>query len=626
MLGLRRTLSLVALSTAACGGAAKPAKAPAKAPVAVVEPAPEAPDLSPVAAPAGLIGVGRLARPLALGENVARWAGLPVSLRQMLPERLKDLDGAIAWDAPVEFAAVLSEKMSRDPVGAVITVGVTSERAALDVAEARGFAVEKLSPGIYSVQTGSAHCALAPALGSAKTRFVCGSRRSALEELLPYATRGLPNEKLGTHDLELEFRAQPVRDRFGAQLGSARLLAGFVVRQFALDDQRFDRAFSDATYATADELVALVQELDTLHLQGSVDDTKREISLELAVRFNGKKSWVANLFAQSQKQSGPAPEAFWKLPADSTSGGYTYGLGPQPFEGIRASLTEVADAFLEYEKVGKAARDRGRRAIEAYFLASTGSRVMGDGTSTDVASAKPGEGSFMLSRVETPAAKLKEALPDLHGLINDPSFRKMLARRTRLEEKVLPTAKLAALTGAGVPAGTRALTITLKPELKGRLQKMMTRGKEEASESGAPVTYVIAVVPDGTGSLVGVAGTPKELALRLGDYLKSKGPTLAEQKELAELRTLNVNAGQFTTLLGLYSRFLEPAPAEIGKLSSTLPNRGRAPILGTFVAEDTGPVTARIRFRVPSGVFEDLPAALPALLSSKAASGVLEKR
>jgi hypothetical protein len=626
MLGLRRTLSLVALSTAACGGAAKPASAPAAAPVASVAPAPDAPDLSPVAAPAGLVGVGRLSRPLALGENVARWAGLPVSLRQMLPEKFKDLDSAIAWDAPVEFAVVLSEKMGRDPVGAVITIGVTSERAALDAAQARGFAVERLSGGIHSVDSGSTHCALAPALGSAKTRLVCGSRRSALNELLPYATRGLPNEKLGTHDLEVQFRAQPVRDRFGQQLGSARLLAGMLVRQFALDDQRFDRAFSDATYATADELVALIQELDTLHLQGSLDDSKREISLELALRFNGKKSWAANLFAESQKQSGPAPAAFWKLPADSISGGYSHGLGAAPFEGMHASVAEIADAFLEYEKVGKPARDRARRVLDAYFLATTGSRVTGEGSSSDAATAKPGEAGFMLSRVDAPAAKLREVLPDLQGLINDPGFRKLLARRTRMEEKLLPTAKLAPLQGAGVPAGTRALTITVRPELKARIQKMLTRGKEETSEAGVPLTHVIAIIPDEAGAVIGVAGTQKELALRLGAYASGKGPTLTEQKELAELRGLNVNAAQFTTLLSLYSRFLDPAPAEVGKLSSTLPNRGRAPILGTYVAEGTGPVTARIRFRVPSGVFEDLPAALPALMSSKAASGALEKR
>jgi hypothetical protein len=627
MLGLRRTLSLVVLSTAACGGAGKPASTPAAAPVAsAVAPVPDAPDLSPVAAPAGLVGVGRLTRPLALGENVARWAGLPVSLRQLLPEKLKDLDSAIAWDAPVEFAVVLSDKTSRDPLGAVITVGVTSERAALDVAQARGFAVERLSGGIYSVETGAAHCALAPALGSVKTRFVCGSRRSALHELLPYATRGLPNEKLGSHDLEVEFRAQPVRDRFGQQLGSARLLAGMLVRQFALDDQRFDRAFSDAAYATADELVALVQELDTLHLQGSLDDTKREISLELTLRFNAKKSWVANLFAESQKHNGPAPAAFWKLPADSTSGGYAYGLGAAPFDAMQASLAEITDAFLEYEKVGKATRERARRVLDAYFLATVGSRVTGEGTSSDVSSAKPGEGSFMLSRLDAPAAKLREALSDLHGLINDPSFRKLLARRTRLEEKLLPTAKFAPLNGAGVPAGTRALTITLRPELKARMQKMLMRGKDESSEAGVPLTHVIAIIPDETGSVVGMAGTQKELALRLGGFATGKGPTLAEQKELAELRSLNVNAAQFTTLLSLYSRFLDPAPAEVGKLSSTLPNRGRAPILGTYAAEAAGPVTGRIRFRVPSGVFEDLPAALPALMSSKAASGVLEKR
>src|SRR5262245_48061987 len=99
----------LALTCAACGGAATPPPQGPATPPPASKPAPlvETPDLSPVPAPAGLFVVGRINRPTTLTDTVARWAGLPVGLRQVLPLSGKDLDAAIAWDAPIELAVTV---------------------------------------------------------------------------------------------------------------------------------------------------------------------------------------------------------------------------------------------------------------------------------------------------------------------------------------------------------------------------------------------------------------------------------------------------------------------------------------------------------------------------------------
>ncbi|HTQ06306.1 MAG TPA: hypothetical protein VMI54_20730, partial [Polyangiaceae bacterium] len=216
-----------------CGSAPqKPAEQPH--PPVVPKPAPvvETADLSPVAAPSGLFVVGRLKRPTALADTLAHWAGVPLGLRDVLPLAAKDLDDALLWDAPVELAVVAAPTGHRGAVETSVSLGLTGTEQALAAAKRAGYEVKRLGPEIYAV-AGIPHvsCAIAPAVGSAAARLVCAHRAAELDDLLPYMTRGLPNEPLGQRDLELELRMEPLRQRFASEIGSARLFAGFVVRE-----------------------------------------------------------------------------------------------------------------------------------------------------------------------------------------------------------------------------------------------------------------------------------------------------------------------------------------------------------------------------------------------------------
>ena len=129
----------LALTCAACGGAATPPPQQPATPAPATKPAPlvETPDLSPVPAPGGLFVVGRINRPTTLADTVARWAGLPVGLRQVLPLAGKDLDAAIAWDAPIELAVTVPPE-GKHSVRAAFSLGLTGTGPAVSLARQQG--------------------------------------------------------------------------------------------------------------------------------------------------------------------------------------------------------------------------------------------------------------------------------------------------------------------------------------------------------------------------------------------------------------------------------------------------------------------------------------------------------
>jgi hypothetical protein len=608
MAGKRRSAVWLGFAVLGCA-AEKPAPVVPKS----VEPAPtaeiaaETPDLSPVATPSGVFAVGRLSRALELSDTILGWAGLPVGLREILPERTRDLDRAVAWDAPLEFALVLSGSSTKNPVQAFVSVGLRSVEAAKQVATERGYEIERLAPGVYTVGAiKGASCAIAPALGSASARLVCASRRSELEEVVPYATRGLPNERFGDHDLDFELRFEPVRQKFGGMLSKARLFAGFLIPRVAIDVPRFDSALSDATYGLADEAIALVGDLDVLRAEGTLKRDKQEIELDVALRFRQKNSFTAGLVEASAGRAGPAPAAFFRMPADATSGGFSYNVEPARWEGVRRVVGELVDAYLEHAKVRPQLRQNARQLNETLFELSHPGTVFADGSSAGPAGSTAS--GWSVFRSEMPVAKARPALAQLHALLSDRTLRAALAKRLETNEKALPTARLGRLTGAGIPAGTQVVTVGVPSDFRKQVGDQV--GLDIASSLTPGREYAIAIVADQNGSLIGVAPTEKELAALLGPIVTGKGKTFADRPELAPLREIKASGARFTTVASL-AQELGASQTELTRALSTLPNHGRQPIVMRFEAETAPALVGKVRVTVPSGVFADLPGLLP---------------
>jgi hypothetical protein len=610
---------VLALALLGCGGSSQTAPARVPPPAAVkAEPVVETADMTPVARPPNVFVTGRIKRPTALADTVAHWAGLPLGLRDVLPFAAKDLDSVLLWDAPLELCVALAPGGSRSVVEGGFSLGLTGTEQALRAARAQGYEVKRLAPETYEVG-GTRHlsCAIAPALGSAPARLVCAHRSSELDDVLPYMTRGLPNEPLGQKDLELKLMVEPLRQSFATQLGSARLFAGFLVRQLQLDAPRFDTALSDAAYTVADELVALVRDADSVRVEASVDDQKRQVDLELALTLADKKSWIAGVMAERSERVGPAPEQFFALPADAALASYETTRDPRLLEKLGTGLAELTDSYLEQQKIAKATRERVGRLLGLYF-GWDGAMVSASGqgallpSQKGAKSAAPGE--WLVMRVEHAPAALRGALADLAGVLSDRDLRALVARTVGAEEKELPTVKLVPLRAKGVPAGTQALIIKSPGEL-GQLigRPFGLRGKHEESPG---FERALTIVPSGSGAVIVLTESSGELGARVAQALGPKGSTLATRPELDPLRTYRANWGGFTTLLSLLGSVGGGItnPAEV---ASGLPNHGRAPIFFQGVAEGTGQ-TASFRTTVPSGVFEDLPGLLPVLAASLA--------
>lgn len=613
----------------ACGGGEATPRAETPIAPAAAKPAPvaEAPDLSPVAAPAGLFVVGRVSRPTTLADTVARWAGLPVGLRQVLPLAGKELDAAIAWDAPIELAAALAANGHRAAHGA-ISLGLTGTDAAVTLARQQGYEVKRIAPETYLVGgVAPLSCAIAPALGPTSARLVCADRQSGLEDLLPYMARGLPTAALGQKDLSVELRVEPLRQRFASEIGSARLFAGFVVRELALDSPRFDRAVSDAVYAGADELVALVHDLDVVRLEGVLDEPKHEATLELGLTFRDHKSWVASVVADNTHLPGPAPESFFALPEDADEGGYAQGRDPHLIDGLRRSVLELADAYLEHEKIGKATRDRVARLIQAYagldgaYVHAEGLALIAKGA-RDKGAPAPRSG-WMLMRSTAAPAVLKGSSADLAGVLSDKDFRAALARRMKTDDKSLPTARTVPIKGPGIWPGSVAAVVKVPTGIAQVLTGAIGWKGQNVDEEG-PVEVAIAVVPNGPDALFAYAPNVKELTARLVQGLNPKGETLATRSELERMRHMNAMQAGFVTLSHLlgsssFGRKLGNSDAAL----AALPHHGQAPIFFEWQTEPGAAPKGLIRTTVTGGVFEDLPGLVPLLATAVAAGGAL---
>src|SRR5450432_1602083 len=295
-----------------CGGSSgKPAASPAPVVSAVAKEEP--PDLAPVPAPPELFAIARFKNPQTAIETVSSWANFPFKVEAALPAELRGLGPVLAWDAPLELAVML------DPLGegkvpeplSVLSVGLTSLDGALDFARAQGQSVRRLRPGVYRVgDSEDVACTVGVAVGSAPARLVCGHRAHDVDGLFNYATRGLPNEPLPDLDFQIELRLDPVKKKYAAELGSARLLGGFLLREVQIDNPRFDRALSDVAYALIDETLALVHDLDKVTIDANIDRARNLVNVRCDVKFSGQQAWLSQALAEAVPMSAPPPDAF----------------------------------------------------------------------------------------------------------------------------------------------------------------------------------------------------------------------------------------------------------------------------------------------------------------------------
>ena len=419
-----------------------------------------APDLSPVAAPKELFAVGRWKNPGASVDTLGAWAKLPLDWRKLLSERQPGIDQVVHFDAPVDLA------VSLDPAGsgdfpqpfAVVSVGLRSLQGTLDFARKHGEPVRQIRAGVYRVgRGGSPACSVAAAVGPAPARLVCGDRVDDVDALLPYVTRGLPNESLGSADIHLELRAEPIRRKYSRELRQMKTLATpFVLRELSLDDPRFDRALADAVHALADEVIALTEDADRVVIDVSLAPNSDKADLVGTIQFRGNKSWTVGTFLDAGARSAAAPKMFWKLPRDSEIASFGVTASPKRYEDIRRTLAELTDGFLTHEKIPRRVRDQLSELVEKAWVTNAAS-VYAKGELAGGAMPKS-EGARDRERVRRAlgwhivgiADSPKKLMGDLDKFVkayNDPQLKRTFTTRFKVKNNEIPTLRRRATRG-----------------------------------------------------------------------------------------------------------------------------------------------------------------------------------
>jgi hypothetical protein len=266
---------------------------------------------------------------------------------------------------------------------------------------------------------------------------------------------------------------------------------------------------------------------------------------------------------------------------------------------IRAALTDVVDAYLEHEKLGKGTREHAKQLLTklvGFTAASVQSKgSLPAGTHTE-AEKKLG---WRVSRVELPVLEIDRMLQDLHALVGDRALFKALAKRFLLDAKAQPKSELGPLTGKGIPAGSRVMTLTLPQALTEGIQK--SAGSRLKLETKQPLKLVLVLAPDGpTSSVVVVSSDKKDATERLRAFLGEGGKRLGARADLAALQATRALHGEFFSLLGLFDSSAKSGGAPV-------PGQADTPIVASYTALAGPPVVFSATVTIPSGAFADAP-------------------
>jgi len=612
------------LTLLGCGAPAAPV-APAGGAAPVVSAVPiakeDAADLAPVAAPAELIAVARFKKPQTAVETVAAWANFPYRLHDVLPSEFKGLEGLVAWDAPLEAVVAL------DPLGegkvpeplSVVSLGLTSLEGALDFARAKGQSVRRLRAGVYRIgDSEDLSCAAGSAVGSAPARLVCGHRAHDVDGLFDYATRGLPNEPLPDVDFQVELRLEPLKKKYQAELGSARLLAGFLLREVQIDNPRFDRALSDVAYTLIDEGTAFAHDLDQVRFDAALDSKNNLINLRFGLKFTGQKSWLVQAGAETLAMVEPAPDLFWQMPADSTAASFGVGLKPGRLKPIGHTLAELMDGYLESAKVPAALRNQASKSVELLFEQPT-KQVCAQGELSEL----PGDPllaadyrvfGWEIAALEGDSKSLIALFDGLSASLGSRDLARVL--KGRVDLALLPKFSSHGVQVRGFKPGAKAYRLEITRELfekyaKGQL-KFEPVAKGKAFAKTVPLSLIVAF--DGERGWLGVSPDEKALIKRLESLKDPKAPVLRSRKGLDALLSTPRVAGGFLSLQRFAGQLgaIGARGADAQKLFTALPHHGETPVLFSYDLSSSGPeITTTLS--VPRAVVEDLGALVPVL-------------
>ncbi len=612
-----------------CGaGGQKQASASKKAPIAVAPVVQAKAELTQINPPKDLIAVARIEHLDNASATIARWMSLPFDLR-MLDTLGPGLSRTLMLGAPVEAAVALAEGSDTEVLQpyAVFSAPISSVDAGRAMFEKFGRKLQVLSPEVWiTTDESPVTCAVAPALGRAPVRLVCGDRRVDVENLLPYATRGLPLLAMGSSDLHAELRLTPIRERYGQRLRQAKAVGvPMALGWMGISDTRLSRPITDILYALGDEFVDVMDDLDRISINAQVAAAPDRIDISTSFGFTRSRSWFAQAVADSAKRGAPAPAAFFELPNDSGAATYMAPSNPRLFESIAHRLEALVDGGLAHLEVNQKLRDDFGRSLDQYAnLTWGGACGQGEpGSNSDVSTAtKTSElvamNEWQICNYDAMSPSIVVNFLESAGkLIADKKVEQLLGAgsvslKRRAANHGLPTGS----SVFDLRINTKALESTMGNWGSKPIKSEKQSNKRSQAGTSSIVTLHIYVVPDANRTWVGSGTDAKAIEAHLAAARKSGGPGhLTSATDLSWLRETPAVAGGFVSLAHfgalLAARMGQKGLSKnrVDEALAVAPHHGKNPIPFTVqVRGDSNAPELWFNTRLDKAIFEDLVA------------------
>jgi hypothetical protein len=624
--GLKQTSRAAAVALAslvACGSPAAP-ESPSTAPAAAAaaEGAEDLPELTPVPVPENLVGVATLRTPARTLDTAMAWTGLGIDFRTLAQSGpgaaiLPVLD----LEAPLDVVVTLDPKVKNRPrVLFAASVGLTSRQAALDAFASLDYPVEFVEPGIHSVRpSAKTVCFVAPALGKAKSRLVCGADRESVELLSPYLTRGMPSEGTGDADLHVDLRAEAPWRLFGEKTQFLQLGVPMLLGEVSIGNPEFDGALRDAATALVDEVIASLGELRDTRLDAWLRadanaPQNNELDVQLQVAFNSARSWAARALSDGEGRASVAPDAFWKLPTDATQAAYYSVSNPA----LGQSAVDLLERMFESGLGHLGASPAVQRAWPAAFeqaMSVKGPLVSARGSipkaslpaTLDARETLRSAFGYTVLGVDDPDQRYAAWFEKTLALYEDAALRKSLSLKYGLDPTKLPKA-----TSKKGPARLKDARIYELSVPAALLAEALDDESVDATKL-APIPVVIVACREGQYSWFGVSSYASVLEEKLVDVVSGKGPegTLKTRAGIERLGVDRGNVAGFQTLGGLASS-PSLAKGELGPLlaplaESDIPLVVRAQAFGPGHGSVPSPgPNGLVQLHVPAQVFREV--------------------
>ncbi len=577
-------------------------------------------NLKPAQAPAGVVARFRVQNMAQLADGLMEAASIPFDWRRILEEGRETgvWVAAVDWEGSVEAVAAMNIKQPQRPHGA-FSVGVRGIGPVLGLLEQKNVGAVEGPGEVFYFEVSGDNCAVGPALGSSPARVVCANSRSSLDLLLPYALRGLPEERLSSADVHMQFDMEPLRAAYGKELKTFLRWAPAAARSQHQGNRTFDSALSDGAVELSREGSALVDELQRVTVQ--IDEESGDFTGTVDVDFKGETSDVSKVLLDFEERQKELPAIFDEIPSSASSAGYSREISGKYAKKWVSIVADLIQGGAELDGVSRAVAKR---------LGSVVKQLGPDGE-TGVYARGPlvtsgsdgGEGlrsAWVLSGTTRKKADVVKLFDDIGWLLSSQELRKM-----NPETPAFPELKRKNLAVSGA-AGATVFEWNLPPELMG-LARLMGAQMDADLEIGDPTeglkdleSGLIAVHQIGDVTWISWGKTRQELVESFSVLTEKDVERLGSLGDLGGVRgepAVTAGFARLDALVGMTS-FLFPGGLldDWTGLKAAMPNRASVPVLYSFRVKRAENTTASWRIHVPAEFTQDL-AALGVMLAQK---------